>query len=64
MTGRVRMTGALKTALRRTSRLVVSANSRGFSIAILDLLSGEGIFVKTEYVFTAGQISGRNFFGN
>jgi hypothetical protein len=55
MTGRVRMTGAMKTALRRMSRLVVSANSRGFSIAISDLLSivildsaGEGLSVKTE----------------
>jgi hypothetical protein len=49
------MTGATKTALRRISRLVVSANSRGFSIAISELLSnrlldsaGEGLSVKTE----------------
>jgi len=36
--------GSDKTALRRTSRLVVSANSRGFSIVILDPpLIGKGI---------------------
>jgi hypothetical protein len=38
MTGRLRMTGVMKTALRRTSLRVVSANSRGLSIAFQILL--------------------------
>jgi hypothetical protein len=39
----VRMTGVMKTALRRTSLRVVSANSRGFSIAFQILLQKSAV---------------------